>query len=168
LLVSSPARLSNLDHFAILVLAQALGFQFPDFRRRRKLGPESYHSLGCYFAWRELLWEGTALFMIDTMLDGSKRHASNSKHEEASLAPLRSNGSATRDAESQEATGRYFVLAPDGLNLTIPKELYLALSDFIKTRKCPGSITIQFRSGGIICVEAVAKKTFRNPSNTIA
>lgn len=60
------------------------------------------------------------------------------------------------------------MLSPDGSNMTIPKELYVALSDFIKTRKCPGSITIQFRSGGIICVEAVAKKTFRNPSNTVA
>lgn len=57
---------------------------------------------------------------------------------------------------------QYFATAPSGARLDIPKELFVALSDFIKTRKCPGSITIQFRRGEIICVEAVAKKTYRN------
>src|SRR6266567_1983204 len=58
--------------------------------------------------------------------------------------------------------GKYAATAPGGTQLEIPKELFIALSDFIKTRKCPGSITIQFRRGEIICVEAVAKKTYRN------
>lgn len=57
---------------------------------------------------------------------------------------------------------QYFATSPSGARLDIPKELFVALSDFIKTRKCPGSITIQFRRGEIICVEAVAKKTYRN------
>jgi hypothetical protein len=48
------------------------------------------------------------------------------------------------------------------VHIAIPKELFIALSDFIKTRKCPGSITIQFRSGEILCVESVAKKTYRS------
>ncbi len=59
--------------------------------------------------------------------------------------------------------GKCLAVSPEGLQLTIPKELFTALTDFMQTRKSPGSITIQFRSGEIICVEAVAKKTYRNP-----
>jgi hypothetical protein len=57
---------------------------------------------------------------------------------------------------------QYFATSPNGTKVAIPKELFVALSDFIKTRKSPGSIIIQFRRGEIICVEAVAKKTYRN------
>jgi hypothetical protein len=57
---------------------------------------------------------------------------------------------------------QYVAISPTGVSVTIPKELFVALSDFIKTRKCPGSITIQFRSGEILCVESVAKKTYRS------
>ncbi len=57
--------------------------------------------------------------------------------------------------------GPYVATSPSGKQLPIPKELFVALADFMKTRKCPGSITIQFRGGEIICVEAVAKKTYR-------
>ncbi|HEY7401891.1 MAG TPA: hypothetical protein VIB39_00085 [Candidatus Angelobacter sp.] len=57
--------------------------------------------------------------------------------------------------------GPYVATSPGGKQLPIPKELFVALADFMKTRKCPGSITIQFRGGEIICVEAVAKKTYR-------
>jgi hypothetical protein len=57
---------------------------------------------------------------------------------------------------------QYLATSPSGTKVSIPKELFVALSDFIKTRKCPGSITIQFRRGEITCVEAVAKKTYRN------
>lgn len=59
--------------------------------------------------------------------------------------------------------GPYVATSPSGKQLPIPKELFVALADFMKTRKCPGSITIQFRAGEIICVEAVAKKTYRGP-----
>ncbi len=71
---------------------------------------------------------------------------------------------ASKLSKSPEADdeGKYAATAPGGTQLEIPKELFVALSDFIKTRKCPGSITIQFRRGEIICVEAVAKKTYRN------
>ena len=54
-------------------------------------------------------------------------------------------------------------VSPDGSHIPLPKELFVALTDFMQSRKCPGSITIQFRNGEITCVEAVAKKTFRNP-----
>ena len=63
---------------------------------------------------------------------------------------------------SADLAGRYVAVSPKGVHLPIPKELFVALSDFIATRKCPGSITIQFRSGEILCVESVAKKTYRN------
>lgn len=87
---------------------------------------------------------------------------------------LQTNGSPvpscepTHQAQSNGGTAeldpktRYFVAAPNGLQVTIPKELFVAFSDFIKTRKCPGSIAIQFRSGEITCVEALARKTYRN------
>lgn len=60
------------------------------------------------------------------------------------------------------AEPQYIATSPSGAKVNIPKELFVALSDFIKTRKSPGSISIQFRGGEIICVEAVAKKTYRN------
>ena len=63
---------------------------------------------------------------------------------------------------SRSDSSRYVAVSPKGVSVTIPKELFVALSDFIKTRKCPGSITIQFRSGEILCVESVAKKTYRS------
>jgi hypothetical protein len=64
-------------------------------------------------------------------------------------------------ASEPHSTGTYAAVSPKGLHLAIPKELFVALSDFIKTRKYPGSITIQFRSGEILGMESVAKKTYR-------
>ena len=92
-----------------------------------------------------------------------------------SVAHLAKNNNSARDHSSLDAAKesqagertsppeaeRYFVTSPSGTKLHIPKELYVALADFMKTRKCPGSITIQFRRGEIVCVEAVAKKTYR-------
>jgi hypothetical protein len=59
------------------------------------------------------------------------------------------------------AEPQYLATSPVGTKVNIPKELFIALSDFIATRKYPGSISIQFRRGEILCVEAVAKKTYR-------
>ena len=56
---------------------------------------------------------------------------------------------------------RYLAVSPKGTCVEIPKELFIALSDFLETRKYPGSISIQFRCGEIICVEAAAKKRYR-------
>jgi hypothetical protein len=69
----------------------------------------------------------------------------------------------TSFAGAMELQGRCMAVAPDGSHIPLPKELFTALMDFMQSRKCPGSITIQFRNGEITCVEAVAKKTFRNP-----
>jgi len=66
------------------------------------------------------------------------------------------------EPEPEAREEQYLATSPNGTKLEIPKELFVALSDFMKTRKCPGSITIQFRRGEIVCVEAVAKKTYRN------
>ena len=63
-----------------------------------------------------------------------------------------------------ETPRQYEAISPKGIHISIPRELFIALSDFIMTRKCPGSITIQFRNGEILCVESLAKKTFRNNS----
>jgi hypothetical protein len=65
-----------------------------------------------------------------------------------------------QDSE-QDPDGKYLAVSPNGMEIEIPKELFIALSDFIKTRKCPGAITIQFRGGEIVCVESAAKKRYR-------
>ena len=57
--------------------------------------------------------------------------------------------------------GKYFARSPTGTHVEIPKELFIALSDFLATRRYPGAINIQFHGGTIICVEAVAKKRYR-------
>ena len=67
-----------------------------------------------------------------------------------------------KEAGSEAEGGRYVAISPSGNRIPVPKELFVALTDFMKTRKCAGSITIQFRTGEIVCVEAVAKKTYRN------
>lgn len=65
------------------------------------------------------------------------------------------------EASGPHSKWKYAAVSPKGVHLAIPEELFIALSDFIKTRKCPGSITIQFRSGEILGMESVAKKTYR-------
>jgi hypothetical protein len=56
---------------------------------------------------------------------------------------------------------RYLALSPDGTGAEIPKELFIALSDFLETRKCAGEISIEFRNGEIVSVEAVSKRRYR-------
>ena len=94
-----------------------------------------------------------------------------------SAAQLSTNGDSVRDQNSLDSARRskeeqeeepgsepaYLATSPSGTTVNVPKELFVALSDFMQTRKCPGSITIQFRKGEIVCVEAVAKKTYRRP-----
>ena len=78
------------------------------------------------------------------------------------------NGVAKSAATIQERSQRdvsnsgYFAVSPNGTQVPITRELFVAFSDFMKTRKYPGSIAIQFRGGEITCVEALARKTYRN------
>lgn len=66
------------------------------------------------------------------------------------------------DQPSQSSLAQQYVaVSPNGISVSIPKELYVALVDFMMTRKYPGSITIQFRGGEILGMESVAKKTYR-------
>jgi hypothetical protein len=107
--------------------------------------------------------EGNRLLMPDTKI--YNRTAQTDAPGAAGCSPKapqqsKSNGGIT---EIDSKSG-YFVASPNGTQVPIPKELYVAFSDFIKTRKCPGSIAIQFRSGEITCVEALARKTYRNSS----
>src|SRR5258708_23002350 len=74
----------------------------------------------------------------------------------------RKDGALTKN-EGRDEEGQYAAVSPCGNRLPVPRELFVALSDFMKTRKCAGSIMIQFRTGEIVCVESVAKKTYRNP-----
>jgi len=65
-----------------------------------------------------------------------------------------------QEAVADETHGRYVALSPDGRKIVIPKELFLVLSDFLKTRKCPGSVTVAFRCDEIVGIEALTKKRF--------
>ena len=67
---------------------------------------------------------------------------------------VQSRGAATRAS--------CMAISPDGRQIEIPTELFLALRDFLEGGKAAGSITLQFRDGTLACLEAVAKKNFRN------
>lgn len=100
--------------------------------------------------------------MADTRVyfsNGTSQPSANN-HSRSEHAHLDANKAV--NATGVEPAGKYEAVSPKGVRLNIPKELFVALSDFIKTRKCPGSITIQFRAGEILCVESVAKKTYRS------
>ena len=93
-------------------------------------------------------------------------HANPIPHlEKQGDAPPLPSLNLARSSHTSEAgsEGKYVAVSPHGIEIEIPKELFVALQDFMKTRKSPGSITIHFREGEITCVEAVAKKTYRNP-----
>jgi hypothetical protein len=106
--------------------------------------------------------ERVQVFMPDTRVYFASGAAQLAKEGDAAREhQVLRDDNISKTAEPTEES-QHFASSPSGTRLNIPKELFVALSDFIKTRKCPGSITIQFRRGEIICVEAVAKKTYRN------
>ena len=100
--------------------------------------------------------------MTNTRFDFANAMPHLEKHGDA--APPIPSLQLARTPHTPEASseGKYVAVSPHGAEIEIPKELFVALQDFMKTRKSPGSITIQFRGGEITCVEAVAKKTYRN------
>ena len=61
----------------------------------------------------------------------------------------------------QHSPQQYLVVALDGNQIEIPKELFGLLWDFTAGNKPTGSVVIQFRNGGIAGLEAVIKKTYR-------
>lgn len=89
-------------------------------------------------------------------------NSSGSSYEQRPQGQNNSTNNGNGGMTESDSKNKYLVVAPNGMQVPIPKELYVAFSDFIKTRKCPGSIAIQFRSGEITCVEALARKTYRN------
>lgn len=99
--------------------------------------------------------------MPDTKIYNRALHPN---HPAVSSCEQRPQAQANGGTAERDAKPGYFVSSPNGMQVPIPKELYVAFSDFIKTRKCPGSIAIQFRAGEITCVEALARKTYRNNS----
>jgi len=56
---------------------------------------------------------------------------------------------------------QYLVVAPDGNQIEIPKELFGLLWDFSEGNKQTGSVIMQFRNGGVAGLEAVIKKTYK-------
>lgn len=73
--------------------------------------------------------------------------------------PIRTGIASARAGTALES--KYFALSPGGTRVEIPEELFVALSDFLETRKYAGEIKIEFRSGQIVGVEAVSKKRYR-------
>ena len=61
----------------------------------------------------------------------------------------------------QQSPQQYLVVAPDGEQIEIPKELFGLLWDFLQGSKQTGSVNMQFRNGGIAGLEAVTKKTYK-------
>jgi hypothetical protein len=55
----------------------------------------------------------------------------------------------------------YLVVAPDGDHIEIPKELFVALSDFLQGREPSGSVVIHFRNGDIAGLEGLVKKKYK-------
>jgi hypothetical protein len=60
-----------------------------------------------------------------------------------------------------ESSLQYVVVSPDGNRIEIPKELFGALWDFIEGNKPSGSVTIQFRNGGVAGLEALIRRTYK-------
>lgn len=60
-----------------------------------------------------------------------------------------------------ESRFQYKVVSPDGNRIEIPKELFGALWDFIEGNKPSGTVTIQFRNGGVAGLEALIKRTYK-------
>jgi hypothetical protein len=61
----------------------------------------------------------------------------------------------------QQNVQRYIVVAPEGDQIEIPKELFKALWDFSQGSKATGSVVIHFRNGGVAGLEAVIKRTYK-------
>jgi len=56
---------------------------------------------------------------------------------------------------------RYLVVAPDGKEIEVPKEMFAALSDFMTMRKDAGSMIVHFRNGGVAGLETLVKKKYK-------
>lgn len=61
----------------------------------------------------------------------------------------------------QQNMQRYILVAPEGEQIEIPKELFKALWDFSQGSKATGSVIIHFRNGGVAGLEAVIKRTYK-------
>ena len=87
------------------------------------------------------------------------RSRTNERDKTMSNDENRWNDGVSRTAAARDSC---IAISPDGRQVEIPKELFVALWDFLEGRKAAGSITLQFRDGSLSCLEAVAKKNFRN------
>jgi len=65
----------------------------------------------------------------------------------------------------QPRAQQYVVISPEGNQIEIPKELFGALSDFLHgsagSVKPTGTVTIQFRNGGVAGLEAMIKRIYK-------
>ncbi len=61
----------------------------------------------------------------------------------------------------QPSAHQFMVVAPDGEQIEIPKELFGLMWDFLEGSRAAGSVIIQFRNGGIAGLEAIIKKTYK-------
>jgi len=53
------------------------------------------------------------------------------------------------------------VVSPDGSQISIPREMFEALADFLQGSKPTGALVIQFRNGGVAGLEALIKRIYK-------
>lgn len=66
----------------------------------------------------------------------------------------------SRTATLNNTNGCCRAVSPDGREVVIPQELFAVFAEFMKTKKCPGSVTIDFRCDQIVEVKTLTKKRF--------
>ena len=63
---------------------------------------------------------------------------------------------------TDEGRDTYQIVGPEGNRIAIPKELFMALSDFLLEQDGPsGAVVIHFRNGGVAGLEALVRKTYK-------
>ncbi len=61
----------------------------------------------------------------------------------------------------QPSAPQHVVVSPDGSQISIPRELFDALADFLQGSKPTGALVIQFRNGGVAGLEALIKRIYK-------
>jgi hypothetical protein len=67
----------------------------------------------------------------------------------------------SRQLSQGRGTEKPSVVAPDGAKVEIPEEVFAALEEFVLSPRPTGSLTIHFRNGGVVGIEALIKKVYK-------
>jgi hypothetical protein len=64
-------------------------------------------------------------------------------------------------ASVQQGNPNYRITSPDGTEITIPKELFAVLWDFLSSHRNSGTVIIQFRNGGVAGLVSLLKRRYK-------